>query len=161
MAFEIEPFDTAHKQQVLELSMRAWTPVFAGMEPAVPDYVYDAFYPWGWRTRQAADIAAILDSEGHAVWVAVEGGVVLGWVGIRLHPQDMMGEIHILAVDPAHQRRGIATKLIDFALGKIRAAGMTIAMVETGDDPGHAPSRAAYERAGFERWPVARYFRKL
>jgi RimJ/RimL family protein N-acetyltransferase len=40
-------------------------------------------------------------------------------------------------------------------------SGMRIAMVETGDDPGHAPSRAAYEAAGFERWPVARYFRKL
>jgi hypothetical protein len=33
--------------------------------------------------------------------------------------------------------------------------------VETGDDPGHAPARAAYERTGFERWPVARYFREL
>ena len=36
----------------------------------------------------------------------------------------------------------------------MRGAGMEIVMVETGDDPSHAPSRAAYERAGFERWPV-------
>ena len=26
---------------------------------------------------------------------------------------------------------------------------------------GHAPARASYENAGFERYPVARYFRKL
>lgn len=34
-------------------------------------------------------------------------------------------------------------------------------MVETGDDEGHAQSLATYENAGFKRYPVARYFRKL
>lgn len=34
-------------------------------------------------------------------------------------------------------------------------------MVETGDDPGHQPSLSTYESAGYERWPVARYFREL
>ena len=43
----------------------------------------------------------------------------------------------------------------------MRSAGMQIVMVETGDDPGHAASRATYESIGFERWPVARYFREL
>jgi len=58
-----------------------------------------------------------------------------------------MGEIHILAVD--------------HAMAGMRQAGMAIVLVETGDDPGHARSRATYEHASFERWPVARYFRKL
>lgn len=34
-------------------------------------------------------------------------------------------------------------------------------MVETGDDPGHAPARSAYEAQGFERRPVARYLEDL
>jgi RimJ/RimL family protein N-acetyltransferase len=34
-------------------------------------------------------------------------------------------------------------------------------MVETGADPGHAPARAAYEKAGFELMPLARFFKKL
>jgi hypothetical protein len=34
-------------------------------------------------------------------------------------------------------------------------------MVETGGDPGHAAAQAGYEAAGFERWPVARYFKNL
>lgn len=34
-------------------------------------------------------------------------------------------------------------------------------MVETGGDAEHAPARAAYTSAGFQRWPVARYFRNL
>ena len=34
-------------------------------------------------------------------------------------------------------------------------------MIETGDVGGHAPARAAYESLGFQRWPVARYFKSL
>ncbi|WP_046866636.1 GNAT family N-acetyltransferase [Microvirga massiliensis] len=161
MDFEIEPFDLSHKSQVLELSLRAWAPVFDQLKPAVQKYVYEAFYPRGWRERQTSDIEAFLESEGDCVWAAIKGGVVLGWVGIRFHREDRMGEIYILAVDPQHQRRGIGKALIDFALERMRAAGMAIAMVETGDDPGHSASRATYERSGFERWPVARYFREI
>ena len=38
---------------------------------------------------------------------------------------------------------------------------MRMVMVETGDDPGHVPARNDYEAAGFEPWPVARYFKNL
>ncbi len=161
MDYEIQPFDSSHQAQVLELSLRAWAPVFAELKPAVQDYVYEAFYPRGWQVRQTSDIEAFLEKEGDRVWVAIKEAAVLGWVGIRLHPVDLMGEIYILAVDPEHQRRGIGKALIDFALERMRAAGMAIAMVETGDDPGHAASRATYERCGFDRWPVARYFKEL
>ena len=44
---------------------------------------------------------------------------------------------------------------------RARAAGMTMMMVETGGDSGHAPARALYESEGFVRWPVARYFKDL
>lgn len=161
MNFQIRTYRQVDKPKILELSMRAWSPVFAKLEPAVPDYVYEAFYPHGWQSRQAADIETFLDSERDLVRVAVSGETILGWVGIRLHPADRMGEIYILAVDPTYQRRGVAVALMNAAMMNMRDAGMAIAMVETGGDPGHAPSRATYESAGFERWPVARYFRKL
>ena len=161
MAIEIRPFEAADKEAVVALSLRAWQPVFEKLQPAVPAYVYGAFYPDGWQARQAADVAALLEQEAGHVRVAVEGDTIVGWVGMRLHPEDQMGEIHILAVDPQAQRRGIATTLMQAAMAEMLAAGMAIVMVETGDDPGHAPSRATYEQAGFERWPVARYFRAL
>jgi GNAT superfamily N-acetyltransferase len=161
MTFDIRPYQHVDRTQVLALSMRAWNPVFSMLEPAVPAYVYKAFYPHGWQTRQTGDIEAILDGEGALVGVAATHETILGWVGIHLHPKDRMREIYILAVDLAHQRQGVGTALMDAAIKTMRDAGMEIVMVETGDDPGHAPSRGAYERAGFERWPVARYFRKL
>ena len=154
-------FAPDHEEQILALSLRAWSPVFAKLEPVVPPYVYRAFYPKGWEARQATDITGFLGTEGHHAWVAVRAGTVLGWVGARMHSEDRMGEIYIIAVDPDHQRHGIATALMNHAIADIRGAGMAIVMVETGDDPGHDASRAAYEAAGFERWPVARYFRKL
>ena len=85
----------------------------------------------------------------------------MGWVGVRLHQEDNMGEIYILAVDPVHQRKGIASALLDTAYAYMRDAGMSMVLVETGDDDGHSASRATYERSGFVRWPVARYFREL
>jgi len=53
----------------------------------------------------------------------------------------------------------IAARLTERALDWFRAQGMSIAMVETGGDPGHAPARRAYEASGFQLLPVARYFK--
>ncbi|NLG22616.1 MAG: GNAT family N-acetyltransferase [Actinomycetales bacterium] len=158
---QIEPYRREHRDAVIQLSVRAWTPVFAALRSAVPDYVYDSFWPQGWEVRQRSDVAAILDTDPETVYVAVDGPVVLGWMAVRLHPVDDMGEVAILAVDPAHQRRGTARALLDHACDIVRAAGMRMVMVETGDDPGHAASRATYEAVGFDRWPVARYFKDL
>jgi GNAT superfamily N-acetyltransferase len=161
LTFEIRPYRPEDGAAVVALSLRAWAPVFDKLEPAVPAYVYRAFYPDGWAARQAADVQALLENDGDEVLVALEAEQVIGWVGVRLHPEDRMGEIRILAVDPSRQRAGVARALMDRAIGTMRDAGMAIVMVETGDDLGHAPSRATYESAGFERWPVARYFREL
>ena len=158
---QIEPYQPADEAEVLALSLAAWAPVFEKMEPAVPDYVYRAFYPQGWVARQTADIRTCLADPDVPVFVAREGGALLGWIGLRTHLEDRMGEVYILAVDPAAQRRGVARALMDHALAIFREAGLEIVLVETGGDPGHAPSRATYEAHGFERWPVARYFRKL
>ena len=47
------------------------------------------------------------------------------------------------------------------AVDELTDAGMTIAMVETGGDPGHAPARSLYEHDGFTLLPIARYFKAL
>ena len=157
----IRPYSPDQRAAVLELSVRAWSPVFPQTQLAVPTFVYDSFYPHGWEARQVADLAIVLDNEPQNVDVAMDGTVVTGWVCTRLHPGDRMGEVYVLAVDPDRQRQGVGTALLDHALDRARKAGMAMVMVETGDDPGHAPARASYEAAGFDRWPVARYFKRL
>ena len=150
-----------YREKVLALSLRAWDPVFPLIRDSVPSFVYEAFYPLGWEERQCRDMAAVLDDEPGNVAIALEGNQLVGWVCTRLHPEDRMSEVYVLAVDPAHQRKGIGRALIDYSFDVGREAGMSMVLVETGDDAGHEPARRVYEALGFERWPVARYFKNL
>ncbi len=155
------PYTGEHKEAVLDLTVAAWTPVFVKTKSDVLRFVYDAFYPEGWETRQRADVAALLDTEPDNIWLAFLDQDLVGFLGVRLHEEDQMGEIHIIAVSPRHQRRGIGRQLMHFAEQHVRARGMRMMMVETIGDAGHAPARRAYEAFGFQPWPVARYFKPL
>lgn len=156
---QIRPYTSEQRAAVLQLSVRAWAPVFPITRSAVPEFVYDSFYPDGWEARQLADMATVLDEEPENVDLAFDGEVLAGWACTRLHPEDHMAELYVLAVDPSQQRQGVASALMGCVDDRARAAGMKMVMVETGGDPGHAPARAVYESAGYQRWPVARYFK--
>jgi ribosomal protein S18 acetylase RimI-like enzyme len=158
---QIQPYQPDERDAVVHLSLRAWSPVFASLEQVLDRDVYRAFYPDGWRTSQQKAVEEVCASPDMRVWVAIDSDVVAGFVAVRLHLESSMGEIYMIAVDPDHQRRGIATALTECALDWMRRSGMSVAMVETGGDPGHAPARATYQKAGFGLLPVARYFKKL
>lgn len=161
MNLRIVRYEESMRQNALDLALRAWEPVFPQMKKAVPGFVYDAFYPDGWQARQLSDLGQILDDEPETVDVALVNGVMAGWVCTRIHPEDSMGEVYVIAVAPDFQRQGIGRALMEHSQNRAMDAGMTMMMVETGDDPGHAPARAAYEADGYQRWPVARYFKDL
>ena len=158
---DIVPYAPQQLEAVLEVTRAAWSPVFPLMQKDIPRYVFLAFYPKGWLKRQLADVEATCLDEETDIWGAMTDGTLSGFLGLRAHAEDSMGEIYIIAVDPAHQRRGVGAALMSFAFAWMRERGLAMAMVETGGDRGHAAARAAYESAGFERYPVARYFRKL
>jgi GNAT superfamily N-acetyltransferase len=67
----------------------------------------------------------------------------------------------MLAVDPPHQRAGIGRALTEHATTTLRDAGMRVAFLSTGGDPGHAPARALYEHSGYRLFPSAQYFKAL
>jgi ribosomal protein S18 acetylase RimI-like enzyme len=157
---QIEAYEPSYADAVARLSLRAWSPVFDSLRESLAPDVYQSFYPDGWRVSQEKSVRDTCASADMKVWVAIEAGTVAGFVAIRFH-EGKLGEIYMIAVDPDYQRRGIAMALTDFAVERMKEAGMEIAMVETGGDPGHAPARAAYEKAGFRVLPLARYFRKL
>jgi ribosomal protein S18 acetylase RimI-like enzyme len=158
---QIEPYKPDHVEAVVRLSLRAWSPVFDSLKEALDADVYQSFYADGWRVTQEKSVRDVCASADMRVWVAIEAEAVAGFVALRFHAEGKLGEIYMIAVDPDYQRRGIAMALTDFAVERMKEAGMEIAMVETGGDPGHAPARAAYEKAGFRVLPLARYFRKL
>jgi GNAT superfamily N-acetyltransferase len=161
MNTRIEPYKPGHLDAIVGLSLRAWAPVFASLQRVFDPEVYQVFYPDTWSVSQQQAVEAVCAAEDTHVWVALDDGSPVGFVAVKLHEADSMGEIYMVAVDPDQQGRGIASDLIAFALDWMKDAGMAIAMVETGGDPGHAPARHTYEKIGFGLFPVARYFKKL
>jgi ribosomal protein S18 acetylase RimI-like enzyme len=157
---EIREFTATDMESVVDLSLRAWAPVFASMQAVLKPEIYDRMHP-DWRADQRRDVEEACANAEHRTWVAEADGKVVGFVVISFHARDKLGEIYMIAVDPDYHRQGTASALIEFALDQMRGAGMTIAMIETGDDPGHAPARRTYENVGFQILPVARYFKAL
>ena len=111
----IVSYNPEYREALLEMSLRAWEPIFPRMHSDVPEFVYDAFYPQGWQQRQLSDLKEVLDQEPENVSVALESEHPVGWACTRIHPEDQMGEIYVIAVDPEYQRRGVGQQLMEHA----------------------------------------------
>jgi ribosomal protein S18 acetylase RimI-like enzyme len=155
----IEPFDRRQLDAVIRLSLRAWAPVFDSIQKVMDSNVYRMLHP-DWRVTQRKAVEDACSATDAEVWVAIEGDSVVGFVTVKLHSA-VLGEIYMIAVDPDYQRRGIGTGLANFALDWMKKAKRSVAMIDTGGDPGHAPARRTYEGMGFRELPIARYFKEL
>jgi GNAT superfamily N-acetyltransferase len=156
----IREYRPEDEEAVVELSLRAWAPVFASIEEAIGHELFERLHG-DWCQNQEQSVRDSVASEGMSVWVAEAESEVIGFVAARRDGDRLMGEVWMVAVDPAHHDRGVGTLLTQFATDWLREAGMRTAMVETGDDPGHAPARRVYERAGYSPFRVVRYFKAL
>lgn len=157
----IRPVREADIADVVEFSLLAWEPVFHSFERLLGHEIYSLVWP-EWRTSQREAIEALCQTGGRSiVYVAELDGRVVGFVAYELNVQDKTGEVIMLAVHPDYQDGGIGTTLNTFALTKMAESGIRLARVETGGDPGHAPARRSYEKAGYSPLPVVRYFKEL
>ncbi|QQQ76376.1 GNAT family N-acetyltransferase [Saccharothrix sp. 6-C] len=152
----IRPLTADDIGAVVELSLRAWAPVFDSFRAALGVAIYTALFP-DWESSQARAVEDVCRDDATAVWVADRLDRAVGFVAVRVGD----GEIHMPAVDPDHQRQGIGSALTSFAVERLREAGVTPAVVNTGGDPGHAPARRTYERAGFTAFPQVQHYRRL
>jgi ribosomal protein S18 acetylase RimI-like enzyme len=160
-AIEIREFCEGDLETVVEFSLRAWAPVFSSVRDVLGDNIFLRLHP-DWKANQEDAVRSSCTNDERDVFVAVARGRPVGFVAIALNAfHERMGVIDMIGVDPDYQRRGISSRLTEFATEYMRNRGMDIAVVETGGDPGHAPARAAYETIGFTLLPIARYFRLL
>ena len=157
---QIRLFEDRDTEAVVGLSLRAWEPVSESIERELGSEIFRALQS-DWRESQRQSVEAVLAAQKSQVWVAEVGGSTVGFVTVELHRESNVGQIYMVAVDPDFQGGGVGTALIEFALTRIKDAGMEVAMVETGGDPGHAAARRTYEKAGYTHLPIARYFKKL
>src|SRR5688572_423941 len=135
LKMKIEPLDVKRIDAVVQLSLRAWAPVFESIAEVIPPALFDEFYPGGWEASQAKAVEDVCRSPETHVWTANEDEKTLGFVAVKFDEDSKLGEIYMVAVDPDHQKRGVALALTNFALDEMKRRGMTMAMVETGADP--------------------------
>jgi ribosomal protein S18 acetylase RimI-like enzyme len=153
----IRPYVAVDDEAIIDLSLRAWAPVFGSFAAVLGADLYNRVHP-DWRRDQAASVRAALHDND--TWVAEADDTIAGFVNVVFNA-DKSAEIYMIAVDPAAQRRGIASRLTDFALDEMRRRGVDLAIVATGGDPGHLPARATYEKAGFTACPQVWYSKLL
>lgn len=158
MKIEVREYAAADRGAVIALSLRAWAPVHASLGEVLGEELQRAMTPDP-MAAQRGDVEAALDDPALRVHVAEVDGAVAGFSAVRAEAGAELGEVHMVAVDPDHQGRGIGRLLTSHAVDTIAAAGIPVAMVETGGDPGHAAARRTYAAAGFTPLPIVRYFR--
>src|SRR5579872_5826852 len=135
----IEPFDRQQLDAIIRLSLRAWAPVFASIQQQMDPEVYRLLHP-DWRATQSKAVEDACTAADANAWVALKDMSAVGFVTAKRH-SGVLGEIYMIAVDPDHQRRGIGTRLARHALDWMKGAGISVGMIDTGGDPGHAPAR--------------------
>jgi GNAT superfamily N-acetyltransferase len=160
MATGIRDYAPADEEAVVALSLRAWEPVFASLERELGSELFSRLHP-DWRQDQEKAVRDSLADPAMRVWVAAQGPQPVGFAAATLHQDRLIGEIYMLAVDPSYQNQGTGAALTRAATDWLRRSGMQVAMIDTGGDPGHAPARRVYQRAGYAALPVARYFKAL
>ena len=160
-AIEIREFQNHDLDAVVDFALRAWEPVFTSVREVLGDDLFLRLHP-DWRENQAEAVRSSCTNDERDVFVALADNRPVGFVAVALDAfHERMGWIDIIGVDPDYQRRGISSRLTEFAIDHMRSRGMDVVVVETGGDPGHLPARASYEAAGFTLLPIARYFRLL
>jgi aminoglycoside 6'-N-acetyltransferase I len=93
--------------------------------------------PSAWRDLAAAreEVATFTGNPERLALAAVEEGRVVGWIGAIRHT-DHSWELHPLAVDPAHQRRGHGRALVAALEAKARAEQIVTIWLGSDDDFG-------------------------
>ena len=157
----IRPMENNDMDDLVGLSLLAWEPVFDSFKAILGPKIYPILYP-DWCKSQAEGVEKYcMDHEKSNVWVAEVDGEVVGFLAYQNNESDKTGEVMLLAVHPAYQNQDIGTELNNVALEKMKASGMVMAVVGTGGDPGHAPARRSYEKAGYTGLPLVRYYKDL
>jgi len=98
---------------------------------------------WRWTARRVA--RSIRDSAANVI-VARQGGVFVGFAIMKYEEDE--AHLLLLAVPPAHRRKGVASALLEWLELTVRAAGISTVQLET--RARNAAALAFYRQHGFE-----------
>ncbi|HET6688755.1 MAG TPA: hypothetical protein VFG82_05250, partial [Rubrobacter sp.] len=79
----IRPFEDGDSETVIDLSLRAWAPVFASLEQVLGSEIFRRMHP-DWREDQRRAVEGVLAAKEGRVWVADVDGTAVGFVALEL-----------------------------------------------------------------------------
>jgi ribosomal protein S18 acetylase RimI-like enzyme len=146
MAIDIRAFQESDRSAVRQLTIAA----FEGV--SIDHNIEERLGPVAgrdWRWRKSRDVDCDIDMAGTEVAVAEDdcAGRVVGYITMHCDPETRIGWIHNLAVEVMTRGQGVGRRLIEHALSHFRAAGMTIAKIETLEQ--NTIGRHLYPSVGF------------
>jgi ribosomal protein S18 acetylase RimI-like enzyme len=118
MQVEIRPFHQDDTAGIVDLSLRAWAPVFESLDATLGRTLLSRLHP-DWRCDQQKAVEEILATGAIEVWVAASADGIAGFAAIKLGEERRMGEVYMIAVDPRFQKNGIGAQLMSFALDRM------------------------------------------
>ena len=144
------------------IARKAWKPIFDNYKNLLGEELYPLVYPdpeEPFRIKER-EIRAQAEKVPHEILICEREGKIAGFIFFGMRGKT--GVICNNAKDPDSTERGVAQEMYAAVLEKFKAAGMTVATVNTGLDCAHAPARRAYEKAGFcARMDKTSYYMKL
>jgi GNAT superfamily N-acetyltransferase len=142
-----EPGDASRLQAIRRA---AFAPIFASFRSLLGDEIYEIAQRREDEAQEGLLASLLAGDPGWPLYVAQSGEEVVGFVAFQVNRETLVGEIGLNAVDPTRAGQGIGAAMYEFAVARMKEAGMKVATVATGGDPSHAPARRAYQKAGFD-----------
>jgi ribosomal protein S18 acetylase RimI-like enzyme len=129
MAIVIRPYREPDRQAVRDLTVAAFEGV--SIDHNI-DLRLGPIAGRDWRWRKSRDVDRDIDWLGAELAVAEdETGAAVGYVTMQCDDETRIGWIHNLVVADGLRGQGLGRRLIEHALNHFRAAGMTVAKIET------------------------------
>ena len=106
MDIYLRPFNRKDMNEIIELTLLAFQPVFASFEQILGPRIHRIIYP-DWHKLQTEGVEKLNNNEKIRFWVAEVDVKVIGFIAFELYG-DKTGEVQLLAVHPDYQNLGSA-----------------------------------------------------
>jgi ribosomal protein S18 acetylase RimI-like enzyme len=158
----IRPFVAADLDRLIDLTVETFRPFYEGyVRPAYGGELFELHHG-RWQQEYRDELRGLHDPAARR-WVVVAevGGDIVGFVAWNSAERPDHGRIYLLAVSEPYRRSHVGSRLSLHAIDAMKANGVEVVEIGTGEDAFHAGARALYESLGFIKVPIAGYIKKV
>ncbi|HUX05596.1 MAG TPA: GNAT family N-acetyltransferase [Acidimicrobiales bacterium] len=158
----VRPFADSDLRILIDLTVETFRPFYEGYVRALLGEEIFQHQHGEWEREYHDELPTLLDpTAGRFIAVGVIDDAVEDLVSWKFGGRPHHGEIYLLAVASTHRDRRLGRVLCEYAIQHMKAAGVGVVGIGTGDDAFHYAARMLYEDLGFTKIPVAAYLKRI